>query len=222
MRRQSIEMGFLTLALGAVLAAPAFAQDRTLTAEPARSNVSAAGISTGTMRPVSFSLAPAAQGGASSGSWRPLVFGGFISHAGTAFTIGGGAVKSNFLDNEKYALQIDAAYNKFGDYSNGCDFAGIDCSSNQFSFSGAFLYNFKKMDSGWQPYAGGGIVIIHTSVGVDDDDTGFEYDASFTDGGIQVQGGLAKVLNSGKTAGVEVRIQGAGGGGFALLGRLVF
>jgi hypothetical protein len=30
------------------------------------------------------------------------------------------------------------------------------------------------------------------------------------------------VLNSGKTAGDEVRIQGAGGGGFALLGRVVF
>ena len=78
------------------------------------------------------------------------------------------------------------------------------------------MYNFKKMDNGWQPYAGGGIVIIRTTFSND------FIDASSTDGGIQIQGGLEKVLNSGKRAGVEVRIQGAGGGGFALLGRLVF
>jgi hypothetical protein len=200
----------MTLAMVAGALAPAFAQENT---QANGATASQAWVG----QPISFSATSAVQGAApKGGSWRPVVFGGFVSHAGSAFTVGGGAVKSNFLNDERYALQLDVAFNTFGDYGNGCDFAGIDCSAHQLSFSGAFLYNFKPTTSGWLPYAGGGLVFIRTSVSVEN------FDASATDAGIQVQGGIAKVMKNGKTAGGEVRIQGAGGGGFVLLGRLVF
>jgi hypothetical protein len=219
-----VALGFgLVVALPARAQAPADPQAFSVAAIDGRASHSQALTGVNPVVDVSFMAPQAAavrQNASTAGAWRPLVFAGFVSHAGSAFTVGGGAIKNSFLNNEKYGLQLDVAYNRFGDFTNGCDLVGISCSANQLTFSGAFLYMFTPTTSGWTPYAGGGIVFIRTSFGTDV--SNLVASASVTDAGIQVQGGIMKDTASGKKVGGELRIQGAGGGGFVLLGRLVF
>jgi hypothetical protein len=158
---------------------------------------------------VDFTPAPAARRGGTT-TWSGLVFGGFTTVSDFALAIGGGVQGTNFMNNEKYGLQVDFQYAKLAD----CDFSLVigDCSLSQFAFSGAFLYLFNEMTNGWRPYAGGGIVFSRWSFSYSD---GFvcgeliDCDASDTNGGIQIQGGVMK-----NRLLLEGRIQSVGGGGF--------
>ncbi len=199
--------------------APASAQVRSgrlaLTFDPASITVAPA-------RPSLFSLTPAEvapllQGGAMSGL-RFFVTGGLNTTGSLGLAVGAGVVKPNLMDNERYALKIDVIWSNAGNCA-GCDpFGTVDFSVSQLSFAGAFIYNFNEMNNGWTPFAGGGIVVVRTSLNWDDIFDFVDLDGSATHGGIQLQGGLSKPRANGKPMGVEARVQHAGYGGFLLLG----
>jgi hypothetical protein len=150
------------------------------------------------------------QGG--SATWRGLVLGG-LNASGFGFAVGGGAQASNFMGREEFGLQIDGLFSNSGGCV-GCGVFNDDFSAKQLGFSGAFLYKFKELTNGWQPFAGGGLVVTRYSYSYDSFDpcdvTGF--DCSITQVGIQAQGGLAK-----GNLHIEGRAQGTAGGAFLLL-----
>jgi hypothetical protein len=169
--------------------------------------------------PVAFRMAAPApatmQGG--SASWRPMVLGGlntgFGGGAGFGFAVGGGVQASNFIGREEFGLQIDGLFSNVGGCA-GCDEIG-DFSATQIAISGAFLYKFKEMTSGWQPFAGGGLVFTRFSFSFDDFDDACDFpgvDCSVTSVGVQIQGGLAK-----GNLHIEGRVQGTAGGAFLAL-----
>jgi hypothetical protein len=132
------------------------------------------------------------QGG--GGGIVPFLLGGLVSSGDFGFAIGGGARKLELAGNPNFAVQFDGLYSNVGGCS-GCDIFGGDFSARTIAFSGAFIYLFDAMSSGWRPEAGGGIVIGNFSYDTDDDI--FDFcdiigGCSATSGGIQVQGGIGK------------------------------
>jgi hypothetical protein len=124
----------------------------------------------------------------------PMVLGGLALSGDVGIAVGGGVQLSPFMDREEFALQIDGLFSNVG----GCDFCGDDdFSAKTISIAGAFLYKFKEMTNGWQPFAGGGIVFSRFSYSSDIADDfcqifGVDCSPSATSVGIQLQGGIAK------------------------------
>jgi hypothetical protein len=156
-----------------------------------------------------------AQGAAATGrSVTPLVLGGFMANGGGGLAVGGGVRRADFLSNEKYGLQIDGLWSNVG-HCGGCDdIPGFDYSSSQISIAGAFLYMLNEMNNGWQPHFGGGLVFVRWSVSWDNDIFGVPigFDGSGTNAGVQAQFGMTKERLS-----IDLRAQGAAGGGFVAL-----
>jgi hypothetical protein len=137
---------------------------------------------------------------------------GFGTGAGFGFAVGGGVQVNNLAGREEFALQIDGLYSNAG----GCDFCDVlgddfDFSTSVIAISGAFLYRFKEMSSGWRPFAGGGIVFTRFDY-ADCEAFGVDFCASVNTAGIQAQGGLAK-----GNLHIEGRVQGTVGGAFLAL-----
>jgi hypothetical protein len=166
-----------------------------------------------------------------------LAFAGGGIYGGAGFGAGAGVLVGQFLDREEFGLQIDAMYSNYGDF--GCDFCNTTASA--FSVSGAFLYNFNRMDNGWQPYVGGGLVVHRFNWKVEIEilatqsaaaptvEGDFENGEVFIDlgysgthVGLQIQGGMRKMKDNGGFWGFEGRIQSVIGGAFVLLGTIGF
>lgn len=144
-----------------------------------------------------------------------IVLGGYSSTGGGGFAVGAGAVKNNFLGREHFGLQIDGLYSNAGGCEFCDDFDDSGFSASSIAVSGAVLYKFNEASSGWQPFAGGGLVWSRVSYSYDDNFVcGVLVDCSSSASavGLQIQGGVAK-----RNLHFEARFAGSYGGSFLLL-----
>jgi hypothetical protein len=124
-------------------------------------------------------------------AWVPFVMGGLIANGGGGVFVGGGVVGENFMSNPQFQLQIEGG---FGTAGGGCAFDS--CNATQILIGAIFWYMFEEMTSGWQPYAGGGLMFSRVSWDFDEDlfGCGVIVDCDFDDTavGIAVGGGIGK------------------------------
>ena len=218
--RQRWAIGFAVLVLIGAMVSPAFAQGAsgdTAAVKPAIK------FSTKGVRfdaPALATTSAPRQINAGGLEWHFLVLGGFATsrgrfgYGGAGWSVGAGLIANNFLDHEEFGLQGDVMYTNFGDY--GCGGLCGDFRAHTTAVAVAFLYYFDKMDNGWQFHVGAGPVISHFSWGYTFANLGGVY------GGGQAQAGLNKVLDNGRTFGVEARVQSVVGGAGLVLATLRF
>jgi hypothetical protein len=184
----------LAVVLAAALAAPAGAQTLSTGSSPLRAMNFNAGDPAvppdpATRPAFNWSMTPAPR----QGGDMPVVvilLGGFNTSGSFGFAAGGGVQLLNISGREEFAIQIDGLFSDVG----GCSGCGVlaDFDATQLAFAGAFLYKFKRAASGWQPFAGGGIVITRYDFSVNGFDCDFPGSPCGTRAGLQVQGGVAK------------------------------
>ena len=221
LRKMSV---FVLVFLALAAATPALAQSQTvpglkLSFVP---KAPVATVNAPALKPIKFAaspMTPAFRRG-STMSWRPMVIVGLNAFDGIGFAAGGGVQASNLAGDERFGLQIDGYWSNAGGNDFFDDDFG-DFSASQIGISGAFLFWFKEMSSGWRPFAGGGIVYARFSYDYDfDDDFCFDpifgdlcdFDTSASGMGLQFQGGVAK-----GNIQLEGRVQNTVGGAFLFL-----